>query len=508
MHVSTNNSLGLINNIHSAGVDNFPSPDRGSLKRSRSERASLYDIPVSPERPQESPRIEPRNARRALRNRKTPNPAPDQLSNSSVDEEDGEPNEAEPESERGDAESNDGESASGANEKDDNGEEPQPDDTNESENEYERDPLSEQVDLFPDEDGDEVGDGDEHMIENEHGHEDQPDKSSDKISAQDQAESMSTTAPKNTVEVQIPLNTVTHPSESSHSTHAPINAPHSLSIESSQHRVVPETPAIDQVSPDQSVSKGHDIYNWLAETIAESGFKEVWEDILKIKKTIKLRADPSMKGSFNHIKKMINRLRRVYKMMTNTPVSDAPTIRTWRDQCSLIANNIFKEVQWVIYDDAQTDEEGGARLVDQIEAYIIPLLIELVLFSFKAYKVGGNLLQGSFCTSLDLLWGCSYKIASFGDISVTSSMGKLMPSVKNIKDALESGTLREKAQRIPGMHGKYRHFQLTEVDSHISCEPWSRQEKSALRRAYESARRDGLTGKSSVSVHGVSDDHR
>jgi hypothetical protein len=443
-----------------------------------------------------------------LRSRKTPTPALDQPSNSSVDEEDEEPNKAEPESERGDAESNDGKSESGANENDDNGEEPQADDLNESENEYELDLLPELANLLPDEDEDEVGDGDEDKIENEHGHEDQSDESSDEISAQDQADSMSTTAPNNIVEVQIPHNTATHPSESSHSTHAPINAPLSPSIELSKPRVVPETPAIHQVTPDQPVGKRHDIYNWLAETIAESGFKEVWEDILKIKKTIKLRADPSMKGSFNHIKRMIYRLRGVYKMMTETPVSDAPMIRAWRDQCSLIANNIFKEVQWIIYDEAQADEEGGARLVDQIEAYIIPLLIELVLFSFKAYKVGGNLLQGSFCISLDLLWGCSYKISSFGDISVTSPIGKLMPSVKNIKDALESGMLRERAHMMPRMVGKYRHFQLTEVDSHISCEPWSRQEKSALRRAYESALMDGLTGKSSLSVHSFSDRHR
>jgi hypothetical protein len=499
VHASTNDSLGWINHIHASDVDNL-----SSTKRRRTAQPSVYDLPVSPERPQRPPRIEPINTGRELRSRQKPSLVQPESSSSSFDEEDGESIKAETDSEKSDPEPNDRESSSGENENDNNGEEYQAD--NESGNGNELDPLPRPLHLFSDEDEDGHEDGNSYGESDKDDDTDKPednpiDETSDDPSAQVQAESTFIPPSDVTIEVGTPKSTVRNQSEGSHPIDAPKNGLRSLSIDSSPPREIHETPSTHQPLSDRPASAPHAIFKWLAETIEGSGFKEVWEDIRKTRSAIKPRADPSMREPFNHIKRMIYRLRGLYKTTAELANSDFSTRRDWRNQCSLIANNIFKEVQWIIYDEAQNDEEGGATLVDQLEAHIIPLLVELVLFGFKAYMLGGNWVERSFCTSLDLLWGCSYKISSFADLarhigfSVIASSRKLMPLVKTLKDALNNGILRETAHGKPYRPQPYRHFELTEVESRISCAPWTRKESDALRRAYESALADGLTGK-------------
>ncbi|CAG8348408.1 unnamed protein product [Penicillium salamii] len=282
-------------------------------------------------------------------------------------------------------------------------------------------------------------------------------------------------------------------------------------IHSSQPRKISETPQpVKRPSPsygERAVSS-HGIFTWMTETIRESGFKETW-DVIRRTRNVKQGADPSMRECFQHIRRMKVRLQGLYETMSDDETWDFRTRDGSRGHCSLIANNIFKEIQWIIFDEAQADEETGDYLVEQLEAHVVPWLIELVYFGFRAYKNRGDWARCHFRISLDLLWGCSYKISCCSDRvhgtgkGSTDSRGA-MPAVKTIKDALDDGRLRE-IRNVPHPP-RYRHFSLTEVESQISCGPWKRVEEDALRSAFEKALLNGVEGErvSSMSYESCS----
>ncbi|CAG8223801.1 unnamed protein product [Penicillium salamii] len=273
----------------------------------------------------------------------------------------------------------------------------------------------------------------------------------------------------------------------------------SSQIHSSQPRKISETPQpAKRPSPpyvERAVSS-HGIFTWMTETIKESGFKETW-DVIRRTRNVKRGADPSMRECFQHIRRMKVRLQGLYETMSDDETWDSRTKDGSRGHCSLIANNIFKEIQWIIFDEAQADENTGDYLVEQLEAHVVPWLIELVYFGFRAYKNRGDWARCHFRISLDLLWGCSYKISCYSDRVYGAGKGSTdsrgaMPAVKTIKDALDDGRLRE-IRNVPHPP-RYRHFSLTEVESQISCGPWKRVEKDGLRRAFEKAVLNGVEG--------------
>ena len=501
---STDQSIGWLNHVNASDVDNLSLPRR----RRTAHETSVYDLPVSPERPQRTPRSEPKNTGRNLRSRQKPiNAQPESSPSPSIDEENREPSEAESQPEKSGSESNDSESAPIEERHDNNGELGQADNRDNPGNEDEVDPFPQQIDLFPAEDEDGNEDGDNASYEPE-------DSSSDEPSTEDQTKSTPLRVTHNAVEVQIPSSPARDRRTRSHPTDTPTKDLRPPKIVSSQPQEIPETPETQQSPPNQiPASTPHGIFTWLVETIKDSDFEQTWEDIRNTRKAIKREAEPYMKERFIHIRNMVYRLRGLYKTMSETAASDLSTRKDWRIQCSLIANNAFKEVQWILFDEAQNDEEAGATLANQLEAHIVPLLIDLVFFGFKMYKVQGDWATGHFCVSLDLLWGCSYKICSFAEVTypigmnVFASSRHLMIPVKNIKDALNNGRLNETA------HGQfrrqtYKHVDISQLDSHISCGPWTRKEKDALRRAYETALKDELNGMFLLYFFGLSDNNR
>jgi hypothetical protein len=503
----TTNSVDWLNYVNASDLDNLSH----TKKRRIAHRDSVYDLPVSPERPQKARQTEPKTTTRILRSKAHPGVAQTESSSSSFNnEEDREPNDAESELDGGNSEPNNSESAPIQTEHDNNGEEDQAEIRHNSGSEDELDPFLRPIELFEgygeqgegyeDKHGDKDEDEDESEDQNRDEATDESDNSSGGYSSsEDQTKSTSTRIPRVSVEVQISNSTVQNQKEFSNSIHAP-NSDLQSSLVAPSPQEIPETLGDHQSLPHELPANTHPIFIWLSETIQESGFKEIWETMVNTRKITKSQADPSMKERFNHIRKMTYRLRGFYKTMTETATPEISTQRDWRKQCSLIANNIFKEIQWIIYDEAQSDEVEGAMLVQQLEAHIVPLLIELVLFGFQTYMAKGDWTTRHFCISLDLLWGCSYKISTFADMA--SQMGcdfagpsqKLMPRVKTIKDAVNAGRLCKSARGMPHRHPTYKHFNLTEVESHISCGPWTRVEKDALRSAFESARMDGLNG--------------
>ncbi|KGO42934.1 hypothetical protein PEX1_001450 [Penicillium expansum] len=253
---------------------------------------------------------------------------------------------------------------------------------------------------------------------------------------------------------------------------------------SSQLQEVPETPTIQSARPNQDHrSTRSDIFTWLTETTKESGFKDTWEAIRRIRKALKAHADPFTKEHFRGIIKLIERLRGLFETMAKDPASASPL----KNQCRLIANSIFKENQWIVYTEAPEDEDDGAHLVNQLEAHIVPRLIDLIILGFKTYKTINDQGARHFCIILDLLWGSCDRISSLAQMHYDISGGVMahsklaMRHVKTLKDALKDGRLRETPHRIPQRPLAYRQFELEEVESHISCGRWTSAEKSALR---------------------------
>ncbi|OQE03754.1 hypothetical protein PENSOL_c001G01782 [Penicillium solitum] len=258
---------------------------------------------------------------------------------------------------------------------------------------------------------------------------------------------------------------------------------------SSQLQEVPEIPNIEPLYPNQDHrSTRSDIFTWLTEATKESGFKDTWEAMRKTRKALKAHADPSAKDHFRGIIKLIARLRGLFETMTEDPASAS----SLKNQCSLIANSVFKENQWIIYTEAPDDEEDGAHLVNQLEAHIVPRLIDLIIHGFKTYKTMHDRGARQFRIILDLLWGSCDRISSLAQMHYDISGGVMarskmvMRHVKTLKDALNDGRLRETPHRIPQRPLAYRQFELEEVDSHISCGRWTHAEKVALRDGLQS----------------------
>lgn len=327
--------------------------------------------------------------------------------------------------------------------------------------------------------------------------------SDNESSAEPQTSADSTPKPRSAGEIQIPERSVQTRLEHPQPIHKPSNTSRSSQIYSSQPSKIAESlgPTTQPSSNGGHARPSHEIFTWLTNTIEESGFKRTWDVLRGTRRTSKQKADPPMRERFAHIRRMKMRMQSLYEELTqsNTPTTAMRDLR--REQCTLIANNIFNELQWIIFQEAREEPSGGA-LVNQVEAHVIPWLIELVYFGFQAWKTWNekgkvNWLMWHFRISLDLLWGSSYKIKSYSDVTygernVPTPLRGLMPAVKAIKDALDNGRLRE----LGGVRSKppYRHFELTEVTDNISLEPWSRVEKDALRKAFESAVLNGFEG--------------
>lgn len=537
---STDYSLGLLNNINAPGRDTANIQDP---KRRRTTHGDIFDIPLSPlpTKFRKTPQTEPKNTNRlSLRNRTVHRFArPESPPNASDIEEDNGP--SNDESGSGDSESESIQDAPGGN-----GEEELNDNQDELQRQAEYDPFPEPVDLFPAEDEDQAddqvgykatntqddgpGDGYEKETDNQAGEEardTQDDASADESEYADEAEAdqagekarnsqddasadeseyedeeeaddNSSTEDQNhstptqqianadTLEVQILEGVPRNQRDGTHIVSA--NARESQNT-SSQLQEVPETPNIEPPGPNQGHrSTRSDIFTWLTEVTKESGFKGTWEAMRKTRKALKTHADPSVKDHFKGIIKLIERLRGLFETMTKDPAS-APSLK---NQCSLIANSVFKENQWIIYTEAPEDEEDGAHLVNQLEAHIVPRLIDLIIHGFKTYKTMNDRGARQFRTILDLLWGSCDRISSLAQMHYDISRGVMarskmvMRHVKTLKDALNDGRLRETPHRIPQRPLAYRQFDLEEVDSHISCGRWTHAEKIALRDGLQS----------------------
>ncbi|KAK9850487.1 hypothetical protein MYU51_011933 [Penicillium brevicompactum] len=328
--------------------------------------------------------------------------------------------------------------------------------------------------------------------------------SDNESSAEPQTSADSTSKPRSAGEIQIPESSVQTRLEHPQPIHKPSNTSQSSQIHSAQPSRIAESlgPTTQPSSNGGHTRPSHEIFTWLASTIEESGFKRTWDVLHETRRTSKQKADPPMRERFAHIRRMNTRMQGLYEELTqsNTPTTAMRDLRG--EQCTLIANNIFNELQWIIFQEARDEPSKGGALVNQVEAHVIPWLIELVYFGFQAWKTWNekgkvNWLRRHFRISLDLLWGSSYKIASYSDVTygernVPTPLRGLMSAVKAIKDALNNGRLRE----LGGIRSKppYRHFELTEVTDNISLEPWSRDEKDALRKAFESAVVNGFKG--------------
>ncbi|KAJ6152033.1 hypothetical protein N7497_006352 [Penicillium chrysogenum] len=451
--------------------------------------ANVFDIPTSPSptKTQKTPQTEPKDTGRLnLRNRTVRRfGRPVSSPNVSDNEEIGRPSNDESGSGDGESESiQDGSGGSAEEELDDNRDELQP--------EAEHDPFPEPVDLSPAEDegpaddqvGEEARNVQDDTSEGGSEYEDEED-ADDHSSAEDQNHSTPTQeiADADTREMQIVDGIPTNKRDGTHISRILENAQESQSA-SSQLQEVPETPTIQSPGPNQDHRKDRsDIFTWLTETTKESGFKDTWEAIRKTRKTLRAHAVPSTKERFGGIIKLIQRLRGLFEIMTNDPASAS----SLKNQCSLIANSVFKENQWILYTEAPEDEHNGADLVNQLEAHIVPRLIDLVILGFKTYRTIDNRGARHFRITLDLLWGSCDRISSLAQMhydisgSVMAYSKGAMKHVKALKDALDEGRLSEKPRRIPQRPLPYRHFQLEEIDSHISCGRWTYAEKTALR---------------------------
>ncbi|CAG8892370.1 unnamed protein product [Penicillium egyptiacum] len=539
---STDYTLGLLNNINALGRD---TADIQEPKRRRTTtHANVFDIPIStsPTKSRRTPQTEPKDTGRLnLRNRTVPRLArPVSPPSASDNEENNEPSNNESGSGDGKSESiQDRPGSSVEEESDDNRDELQP--------EAEHDPLPEPVDLFPAEDedptydqvgyearnaqGDAYGDGSEYEDEGEaddqagvQARDAQNDASGDgsKYEEEEEADDLAgegaTYAQDNTseggseyeaeeetddhspaevqthstptqqianadtLEVQILDSIPRNKRDGTHTSRLLANTQDSQNA-SSQLQEAPETPTIQSPCPNQDRrSARSDIFTWLTETTKESGFKETWEAIRRTRKALKAHADPSMKERFGGIIKLIQRLRGLFETMANDPASAS----SLKNQCSLIANSVFKENQWIIYTEAPEDEDDGAHLVNQLEAHIVPRLIDLIVLGFKNYKTINDRGARHFRIILDLLWGSCDRISALAQMhydisgSVMAYSKRATKHVKTLKDALNDGRLCEKSHRIPQRPLPYRHFQLEEVDSHISCGRWTYAEKTAL----------------------------
>ncbi|OQD71910.1 hypothetical protein PENPOL_c001G06154 [Penicillium polonicum] len=540
---STDYSLGLLNNINAPGRDTANVQDP---KRRRTTHNDIFDIPISPSptKSRKTPQTEPKNTNRlSLRNRAVPRFArlespPNVSDNEEDNEEDNGP--SNDESGSGDSESESIQHAPGGN-----GEEELNDNPDELQRQAEYDPFPEPVDLFPAEDeaqaddqvgykatntqDDGPGDGpenegekeadnqageeardtqddaaaDESEYEDEEEADDQAgeeaedeseyedeEEADDHSSAEGQNHSTPTQqiADADALEVQILESVPRTQRDDTHISRVPANTRGSQNA-LSQPQEVPETPSIESPRPNQDHRNTRsDIFTWLTEATKESGFKDTWEAMRKTRKALKTHADPSAKDHFRGIIKLIARLRGLFETMTEDPASASDL----KNQCSLIANSVFKENQWIIYTEAPEDEEDGAHLVNQLEAHIIPRLIDLIIYGFKTYKTMNDRGARQFRIILDLLWGSCDRISSLAQMHYDISGGVMarskvvMRHVKTLKDAVNDGRLRETTHRIPQRPLAYRPFQLEEVDSHISCGRWTHAEKIALRDGLQS----------------------
>lgn len=543
---STDYSLGLLNNINAPGRNTVNIQDP---KRRRTAHGDIFDIPISPSptKSRKTPQTEPKNTNRlSLRNRQVPRFARlESPPNVSDDEEDNEP--SNDESGSGDRESEPIQDVPGGN-----GEEELNDNQDELQRQVEYDPFPEPVDLFPAEDEDQAddqvgykatntqddgpGDGSGYEGEDgtdnqggEEGRDTQDYASADESEYADEAEAdqavkkarnsqdgasadgseyedegeaddHSSTEDQNhstpaqqianadTLEVQTLEGVPENQRDGTYISRMSANARESQNA-SSQLQEVPETPNIEPPYPNQDHrSTRSDIFTWLTEATKESGFKDTWEAMRKTRKAIKTHADPSAKDHFRGIIKLIARLRGLFETMTEDPASAS----SLKNQCSLIANSVFKENQWIIYTEAPEDEEDGAHLVNQLEAHIVPRLIDLIIHGFKTYKTMHGRGARQFRIILDLLWGSCDRISSLAQMHYDISGGVMarskmvMRHVKTLKDALNDGRLRETPHRISQRPLTYRQFELEEVDSHISCGRWTHAEKVALRDGLQS----------------------
>lgn len=518
---STDYSLEFLNSINTPRHNAEGAKDP---KRRRTTHAEVYSFPLSPSptQSQKAPRTEPRNTSRlSLRNRRIHRHAPYGLSEN---EEDQGASNGESGSEDSESESDDNESLLEQDGPNENEARPRDEYHKELQREVEEDPFPDPVDLFPAEDdnqsqnqagsqlgnraedvsdaesGDDYSD-DENQAGSQEGKEEAKNTSDDEsrnehsdevenpterfVPADVEVQSTSNKhiAYSNTVEVQIFESASKNQRGHLRTSRVSPDVQGSQNL-ASQLQGVPETPTIQPPQADQDhQSARSDIFTWLTETTKESGFKETWEAIRRTRKTLKTYADPSMKERFGDIIKLIGRLRGVFQTMTDDPTSAS----SLKHQCSLIANNIFKEAQWIIYTEAPEDEEEGAYLVNQLEAHIVPRLIELTLSGFKTYTIINDRVARHFRIILDVLWGCCDRISSLAEMQYEISMSvmahskRLMPHVKNIKDALKDGRLRQQPHRMPRRPPSYKHFGLDEVDGHISCGRWSYAERAALR---------------------------
>ncbi|KAJ5513560.1 hypothetical protein N7463_003112 [Penicillium fimorum] len=540
---STDYSLGLLNNINSLGRD----AANMDPKRRRTTHANGFDIPISPS-PTKSrtPQTEPKNTRwLSLRNRRI----------STLAELDSPPgvydNEEDKEPSNDESGPGDGESESIQDGPGNSGEEGLVEDHDELQLEPEHDPFPEPVDLFPAEDEDQAdhqvvhetrdaldgttGDGPGYAEEKEAGYQArnkardaQANASEDESEYEDEEEADQAGEEAKDAQSNASEDESEYGDEEEAADHSPPEAQnHSTSPQqvananklevlileniprnqrdgtpisrvsesarefqnaSSQPQEAPETPSTEPSRPNQDhQSTRPNIFTWLTETTKESGFKDTWEAIRKTRKTLKAHADPSTKEHFRGIIKLIERLRDLFETMTNDPASAS----FLQNQCSLIANSIFKETQWVVYTEAPEDEENGAHLVNQLEAHIVPRLIDLIILGFKTYKIIHDRAARHFRIILDLIWGSCDRISSLAQMhyvisgSVMAYSRKVVHHVKTLKDALKDDRLHETPHRIPQRPLSYKHFVLEEVDSHISCGRWTYAEKNALREGLQ-----------------------
>lgn len=226
-----------------------------------------------------------------------------------------------------------------------------------------------------------------------------------------------------------------------------------------------------------------ELRHWFLQEIDGSAMETEWRTLYTQGTQLKryqLKPLPEyLHGYLQGSRRLIAQLREVYKEI----IGSRSFTPTQEEQFKNICENIYADVKQIF--EYASEKTQDASVLDQFEAHMIPKMMTLVQFSFRAFTTLGGPTANQLHGTLDLVLRCSVRVNNYrisGLLPAQARSRTLHLPLKRLMAALKAGQLNGHLSSQPVVPRPKSHASqsLTQGSVPPSQLPWTPVEEEAL----------------------------
>lgn len=221
-----------------------------------------------------------------------------------------------------------------------------------------------------------------------------------------------------------------------------------------------------------------ELRNWFWKEIDESAMEKNWRVLYTQGRELRRYRSKPMPEYLQESDCLIAHLRDIYEEIISFEEFSSNT----EEQLDGLRENMFTDAKEMFEYASETTRD--ASVLDQFEAHLIPRLVTLVLFSFRTFTILGRSAARQFTGTLDLVLRCSVRVDDYrkaGYLPAQARSRKLHLPLKRLKMALRDGRLNNHLRPAVAPQTEPQPSQLpTQYSIPPSYVPWTAIEEEAL----------------------------